>query len=142
MATINGKAYSFSKIAIVLGGVQLMTLSSIDYEVTQEKTNEYGNSPYPVLRGEGAKEFTASVELSFNEIQQLRKLSKELNPDGDGSLVDLPPFDILVMYDNGQELVRHKLLYCEFTKDGVSGSQGDTNLKYSLELAVGNIIFV
>ena len=142
MAIINGRSYSYSNIGIVIGGVQVITASAINYEVSQEKTNEYGLGPEPVLRGEGVKEYSASIELSFNEIQLLREKAKVLNPLSDGSLVDLPPFTIVVLYNNGEKIVRHKLLGCEFTKDGVSGSQGDTNLKYSLDLIVAKIEYV
>ena len=141
MALINGVAYSYSHIGITLAGMELVSASSINYEESQEKTNNYGLGAEPISRGYGTKEYTASVELTLGEAQILRDKAKELNPTGNGSLVDLPPFDIIVTFDNGVEFITHSLISCEFTKDGFSGSTGDTELKESFDLIVAAIRF-
>ena len=141
MAFINGIAYSYSNIAITLAGVQLATATSIEYKETQEKVNQYGLGEEPYGRGRGVKEYSGSLELSLGEAQKLREAVKKMKPESSGSLTDLPPFDIIVSFDNGEKLITHRLLFCEFTEDGVSGSQGDTELKYSLPIVIGKIIF-
>lgn len=141
MALINGIAYSYSHIGITLAGMEITSASTIDYEESQEKTNNYGLGENPISRGYGTKEFSASIELTLGEVQILRNKVKELKPTSNGSLTDLPPFDIIVTFDNGVGFITHNILGCEFTKDGFSGSQGDTELKKSFDLIVADIKF-
>jgi len=130
---INGTAFDFTQIIARIGGVPVASISSIDYEENQEKANNYGAGSRPVSRGRGAIEVTASMELSMNDIESIRDAAPN------GSLLAIPPFDIIIHYANPQNPRTHTLKNCEFTNDGISGSQGDTDLKKSLDLVVSHI---
>lgn len=132
---INGTAYDFAQIIVNILGVPVASVSSIEYEETQEKINNYGAGNRPVSRGKGAIEATATIEMSMNDIEAIRNVAL------DGSLLNVPAFDITVFFGNPQSPQTHVLKNCEFTNDGISGSQGDTDLKKSFELVVSHIKF-
>jgi len=132
---INGTAYDFAQIIVNILGVPVASVSSIEYEETQEKVNNYGAGNRPVSRGKGAIEATATIEMSMNDIEAIRNVAL------DGSLLNVPSFDITVFFGNPQSPQTHVLKNCEFTNDGISGSQGDTDLKKSFELVVSHIKF-
>ena len=132
---INGTAFDFAQIIVNILGVPVASVSSIEYEETQEKVNNYGAGNRPVSRGKGAIEATATIEMSMNDIEAIRNVAL------DGSLLNVPSFDITVFFVNPQSPQTHVLKNCEFTNDGISGSQGDTDLKKSFELVVSHIKF-
>ena len=131
---INGNSYTWQAVVVNILGQPLFSIKSINYEVSQEKTNNYGAGNLPVSRGRGAKEFSASMELAMDELVPLR------NAVG-GSLVDIPAFDITITYVNGAKTVTDVLKACEFVNDGIDASQGDGELVRSFDLMPANIIF-
>lgn len=132
---VNGQAYDYVSIEVLIDGVPLPSVKSITYETNQEKTNNYGTNAKPVSRGRGAKEFTASMEISMNDVEALRGAAPN------GQLVDIPPFDIIVAFGNVQNPVVHRLKMCEFVNDGVDGSQGDTDLSRTFDITPGDILY-
>ena len=132
---INGRAYDFAQIIVTILGVPVASVSAIDYEETQEKKNNYGAGNRPVSRGVGAIETSASIEMSMNDIEAIRKVAPN------GSLLQVPAFDITVFYGNPQNPVTHVLKNAEFTKDGISIGQGDTDAKYKFDLILSHIVW-
>ena len=130
---INGRAYSYVDITFVLLGVPLLSITSIDYEETQEKTNNMGTGNRPVSRGEGPIEANASMEISMNDSEALREIAPK------GSLLAIPAFDILVVFGNPQNVQTHVLKNAAFTSDGHSSTQGDTDLKKSFDLVISDV---
>lgn len=130
---INGTAYDFAQVILTIGNVPIASVSSIEYEETQEKVNNYGAGVRPVSRGKGQIEASATIEMSMNDIEAIRDSAV------DGSLLNIPAFDITVFFGNPQRPTTHVLKNCEFKNDGIGGSQGDTDLKKSFELVVSHI---
>ncbi len=135
MATtlVNGKSYSYVDIVMVVAGVPIFGVTGINYEETQEKTNNYGASIRPVSRGRGKKETSGDITLDMNEVEALRDAIPS------GSLLDIDPFDVQVSYLNAQKVVTHILKNCEFTNDGVGASEGDTNISKQFNLVMSHI---
>lgn len=130
---INGTAYDFAQVIVTIGNVPVASVSSIEYEETQEKVNNYGAGVRPVSRGKAQIEASATIEFSMNDVEAIRDTAV------DGSLLNIPAFDITVFYGNPQRPTTHVLKNCEFKNDGIGGSQGDTDLKKSFELVVSHI---
>ena len=130
---VNGRAFDFTQIIVNILNVPIISTTSIDYEETQEKINNMGTGNRPVSRGRGPIDSKATWEIAMNDIEALRAVAPN------GSLLQLPAFDIVVVFGNVQSPVTHTLKFCEFTKDGVSAKQGDTDLKMTFDLIVGEI---
>lgn len=137
---INGRAYDFAQINALINGVVVPSISSIEYSEDQKKENNYGSGDRPVSRGHGAIEAKAKLTMSMNDVEALRKSVIALG----GSLLKIPAFDIVVVYlhPTGANVVTHTLKNCEFLSDGVSGSQGDTDLKRDFDLVCSHITYL
>lgn len=132
---VNGQAYDYTQIVVNILGVEISGVSSINYTQEQPKTNNYGTGNNPVNRGRGAKECSASFELSMNEVEALRDIAPN------GSLLDIPSFDISVTFGNAQKVVTHTIKNAEFSNDGVETSQGDTDIRRTFDLTPSHILY-
>ena len=132
---VNGTAYSYADISLVVAGIPVFGVSSIAYDEEQAKENNFGVGDRPVSRGRGGIEPTASIEIDLDEAEKLRDASP------DGSMLALAPFDITVVYLNGVKTTTHILKNCEFKNNGVETSQGDTAIKKSFELALSHVVW-
>lgn len=130
---INGRAYDFAQIVCNVLDVPLMGITSVSYSETQEKTNNYGAGKWAVSRGHGVVEAEVSLDIHMNDIEALRDAAPN------GRLLDIPAFDITVTFLNENKVVTHTLKNCEFTSDGVEGSQGDTQLTRSFDLVCSHV---
>lgn len=134
---INGRSYDFAQIRAAILGVVVPSISSIEYSEEQKKENNFGAGDRPVSRGAGAIEAKGKLTMSMNDVEAIRKTVPN------GSLLSVPPFDVVVTYlhPTAANVVTHVLKNCEFTTDGVSGSQGDTDLKRDFELVLSHIVY-
>ena len=132
---INGRAFDFAQIIVNILGVPLAGIASVEYSESQEKVNNYGAGKNPVSRGHGAVEREVSLEIHMNDIEAIRTVAPF------GKLLNIPPFDITVTYLNGAVTVTHILKSCEFTTDGISASQGDTQISKSFDLVCADIVY-
>ena len=133
---VNGRAYDYVNIVLTILGVPIVSVSSINYLEEQEKTNNMGASNRPVSRGHGSIDSNGSIEVSMNDIEALRNVAP------DGSLLKIPSFDIVVTFLNSEHMVRnHVLRFCEFLDDGTETSSGDTDVKRTFGLIIGEVKF-
>ena len=130
---INGKAYDFTQIVVLIMGAPIPSVSSITYTEEQTKENNYGAGNRPVSRGKGAINASGSITLSMNDVEALRDVAT------DGSLLKIPAFDIQVSFLNEQKVVTHILKNCEFTDDGVESSQDDKDISRSFNLVISHV---
>ena len=130
---VNGQAFSYVQITPLFLGVPLVSMSSITYEEVQEKVNNMGTGNRPVSRGRGAIDASGSIELSMNDIEAMREVAPE------GSLLLLPASDFVLVFGNPQNVQTHVLKNLEFTNDGGTGTQGDTDLKLTLNFVISNV---
>ena len=130
---VNGIAFDYVQITPLFLGVPLVSMSSITYEEIQEKVNNFGTGNRPVSRGRGAIDASGSMELSMNDIEALREVAPN------GSLLLLPASDFVLVFGNPQNVQTHVLKNLEFTNDGVTGTQGDTDLKLTLNFVISDV---
>ena len=134
-ALVNGEAFSYVQIVPVYLGVPLVSMTSINYEETQEKVDNPGTGNRGVSRGRADIKSSGSIELSMNDIEALRDVAP------DGSILLLPSADFILVFGNPQNVQTHILKNLEFTNDGGSGSQGDVDLKFTLNFIISNVIY-
>lgn len=133
---INGKAYGHANIVPMIGGVVIHSLTAINYGETQEKENNFGIGTRPVSRGQGAiKPDEVSITISMNDVEVIRD-----NAPGK-SLLRISAFDIPVIYNNGQRVIRDVIKNCEFTTDGRESNVDDKDLTRTFTLICSHIEF-
>ena len=137
MATplINGVSYGWGNIQLVLFGVPVVGITKIDYKAKQTKENLYGAGYKPVSRGYGKYEYEGSIEIYTEEWKRIIAASPNRDP------LSIAPFDIEVVFA-GNRITPDKdsLKMCEFLENPLSSSEGDTSIKVSIPLIIGDIV--
>jgi hypothetical protein len=132
---INGQSYNYTQITINILGAPVFGVSAINYTAEQDKTNEYGQGENPVARGRGAKTYSGSIDLHMNEIENIRAVVASRD------MLDIPAFDIVIVFGNTQKVVVHTLKDVEFTSNPNEMAQGDTNITSSMNIIFSHIIY-
>ena len=68
------------------------------YKVSKTKANIHGRGKEPIARSKGRKEYEGSIKLLFREVMALEKAALS---QGGTDLTDLQPFDITIVYADG-----------------------------------------
>ena len=130
---VNGEAFSYVQITPLFLGVPLVSMTSITYEEVQEKVDNLGTGNRGISRGRAAIVATGSMELSMNDIEAMREVAPN------GSLLAIPASDFILIFGNPQNIQTHVLKNLEFTNDGGAGTQGDTDLKLTLNFIISDV---
>ena len=131
---INGVAYGWGNVQVILFGTPLTTITKIDYNHKQNKENIYGAGYEPVARGYGRVEYSGSIELKTDEWKSIIALAPNRNP------LNIPPFEIQVIM-GGTNVIPTKdvLKMVEFLENPLTTSEGDTSITVTIPLVIGTI---
>jgi hypothetical protein len=132
---INGVSYGWGNIQLVLFGVPVVGITKIDYKSKQNKENLYGAGYKPVSRGYGKYEYEGSIEIYTEEWKRIIAAAPNKDP------LSIAPFDIQVVF-LGDRVSPNKdvLKMCEFLENPLSSSEGDTSIKVTIPLIIGDIL--
>lgn len=133
---INGDAFDWASITFFFLGVNFKGVTEINYTKKREKKNNYAAGHEPSQRGRGRTEYEADITLEETEV---RRILNAL-PKGQ-SLVDVPPFQIVVSYMVGTTTYTDIIKNVEFVSEGVAVKEGDTTIARKLPLIVAGIDF-
>jgi hypothetical protein len=138
MATplINGINYAWAGVKVVLFGVPIVGITSIEYNAKQKKENNYGIGVEPVSRGYGNVEYDGSIEIYVDEWKRIIESSPNRNP------LAITPFDIQVLYGSNAIAPDQVdvLKSVEFMENPLTAKQGDTKLTVKIPLIIGAIV--
>lgn len=132
---INGEAYSWSQISLVLLGTPVVGITNVSYTEEQEMEENYGAGNRPVSRGYGKITTEGSITLYMTEVEALQDAVSS------GRLQDIPEFDIVVSYipNDSNRTKTHILRNCRFKNNGREIDQGATNITTELSLMISHI---
>lgn len=131
---INGVNYDYGTVQLVLFGITVNGVTSIEYNRKQKKENNYGGGYNPISRGYGLIEFDGKIELYQDVWKQIIASSPNRDP------LQIGPFDIPVVYGNSIATTTTDVLRaCEFMEDPFAGKSGDTKLMVTIPLIIGAI---
>lgn len=131
---INGIAYGFANITMVIASVPVIGITKISYNKKQTKENLFGAGPNPIARGYGNVEPEASVEMYMEEWERIIASSPDRDP------LKIPPFDIPIIFGNGINVTKHILKAAEFLENPIDSSQGDTSVKVTIPMIIADVI--
>ena len=106
------------------------------YKVSKTKANIHGRGKDPIARSKGRKEYEGSIKLLFREVMALEKGAIQ---QGGDDLTDIDPFDITLVYAEGDLISTHILNNVEVTEYELSMEQGDDFMEVELPISVGGI---
>lgn len=133
-AIVQGIAYSWANISVILFGVPLVGITSIEYKRKQKKDNNYGAGTQPVSRGYGQYEYEGSLELYLETWKAVIAGAPDRDP------MQIGPFDIPVTYSGqGVTTMKDTLMACEFIEDPLESKSGDTKILVKVPIIIGMI---
>jgi len=130
---INGEAYAFAQVAIVIRGQRIYGVTSVDYTQEENKGHNFGPGRYPVSRGYGEVDSNGNMDLDQDAVVKLTDMAPNRK------LFDMDPFDVVVTYRNQKRIVVDVLRECEFNNHNRSSSQGDTRNNSGFPLIIADI---
>ncbi len=131
---INGIEYTHADIIINLFGVPVVGVTAIDYSDSQDITGNHATGQHYVSVGFGAINPTASITLTFKEVQRLTAAAPL------GRIQNIPFFPIGVTYvTEAGDYVRHRLKNCKFKGRNPNSAVNNTQIEETLELFVADI---
>jgi hypothetical protein len=131
---INGVNYSWSNVKLVLFGVPVVGITSIEYKRKQKKDNNYGMGTEPISRGYGNKEYEGKITLYREEWNAIIAAATNRDP------LDISFFDIQVSFSGSRVATSTDVLRaCEFLEDPFTVGQGDTKIMVEIPLIIGMI---
>jgi len=134
---INGKSYEWADIVVNVLGLPIIGITNIEYEEKQGMENIYGAGRFPVSRGYGKVEPTAKMTMLMEELENIQAVAPL------GRIMDIPEFDIIVMYLDAANVTRkHVLKNVRFMNNKRAVSTGDTSIPVELELIVSHIQYL
>lgn len=131
---INGVSAVWTDIQVPFLGVPLTGVTAISWSEKQDKTNNYGIGSKPVSRGYGRKTYEGSITLLAEEYKNI------LAAAPNGSIADIPFFDLPILFINAQGLyMKYVLKAVDFTESGIDTKEGDTMIPVTLPFIFADI---
>jgi len=132
---INGNAYNWGSITVVMGGNPLFGISNINYSEEMTVVNYMNHSPFPSKQGYGNINVVASATLDQYEISILESVATNAR------IQNLPRFDIIVIFTPDNNLFRTLFIKnCKISTNGFDATQNDMNIETELNLNPTHII--
>jgi hypothetical protein len=131
---VNGKAYEWADIQIMILGVPFTGVTAIEYSEPQEMKNVMAAGRFPNSRIYGQVAPEAKITLLMSEVEAIQKVAPG------GRIQDIPEFDIPVMYlDTANLTVKHKLRNVRFTSNIRTSETGSDALSVEIPLVLSHI---
>lgn len=131
---VNGVNYSWGNISFVVFGRVIKGITEVSYDKDQKKENNYGAGTEPVSRGIGNAEYSASITIYRDEWLGIIALAPNQDP------TQIPAFDIPVVFGGTRVVAQTDILQaCEFTKDSLKATQGETKLLITVPIIIAGV---
>ncbi len=129
--SINGVKYAWEGITVNAPHGEMVDITDINYDETAEKEALYGKGKKPV--GYGKKNYSAKGKMTMRREEMLA-----WEKNAGKSLVDLPPFPIVVSYGaENQPTTTDVLRQCVITtKTGMGAAQGDPQVNVDVDFDI------
>lgn len=117
-------AFGWKDIDTIFMGNIPTFLQDLNYKAAQAKENGYGRGSKPVRRGRGPETFEISGTFGMEECVIIeRAIRAKYGPNV--KPYQVAPFDVIVTYDNGEDIVADIVKDFEFTEWNRGGAEGD-----------------
>lgn len=134
----NSTEYAWKDITVTAMGRTFERIMEVEYDVEEEKKYIMGRGKK--VRGiqGGNEKPSGSLSLGQSEIEAMIREAQKTNPNA--KLTDIS-FDVQVHYLKGTDLVKDRLIGCEFTKQPKSMKQGDSDMVVKLPIMMMDVAY-
>lgn len=131
---VNGKAYEWADIQLIILGVPFTGVTSIEYSEPQEMKNVMAAGRFPNARIYGQVTPEAKITLLMSEVEAIQKVAPN------GRIQDIPEFDIPVIYlDPNNVTVSHVIKNCRFTSNSRTSETGSDAITVEIPLVISHV---
>lgn len=124
---INGVASVWADILVSFLGTPLTGVRAIQYDVKQDKVNNYGAGTEPVSRGYGRRSYSGSITMLAEEWRNVIAAAPFSDP------TKIPFFDITVLFINASGTYMSVLLKAvDIMENNFSSKEGDTMIEITV----------
>jgi hypothetical protein len=137
---VNGIEYGWSSITVLIAGLPIAGITSLNYTASQESVNVYGRGSKPVARGVGNYTYEGDLTIHKSELESLMRAIQALGYD---DVLETPLFDIQVIYQRvgSASFSVDVIKNAQFTSVPMALSQGGAAIEVNLTFLPSNIIF-
>lgn len=129
-----GKVAGWNSLVTRILGRDLVGITAVEYDDSQEKENVYGAGSMPIGQGDG--NYTAKASITLTQEERLNLLDSI--PRGK-RIQDIDPFDQIVSYAYTSKIYKDVIRNCQFMNNGVAINQGDKTTSFKFDLIVTHI---
>lgn len=131
---VNGFSYSWASIEFAFASSPIITVQSIDYEVTNEIKWVYGTNPNPLSQTRGKITNTAKAKMLLAEFNLLVSALGQNDPTGNNAYGDVF-FDVNVTYsETGNNVISDTLRSCRVLTAKQSSAEGPEAIMVEFDL--------
>lgn len=131
---INGQQYDWSSIEVCVLDQIITGITSVSYDDSIGEESHYEIDGFPVFSKSNAYEAKASMTLNRDSINVILQVLSE-----DEELQNIPAFDIVVSYLNGDDIVTQVVRNCEFTTNSLLVNQENKKNEVAIDLICSHI---
>ncbi len=131
-----GSVYGFGDLELVLFGSTLVGFEGVEWKKVQKKDLIHGVGRESRGVGRGNIECSGSIDILWDELVKIIDFA----PNGD--ITSIPPFSMTVWFASTTLSPKRRVTLnnVEFTESPFKTTQGETSIKCSLPILVGNIL--
>lgn len=136
---INGREYSWADITLIVGGRDIVGVTSINYKATQDKTPLYGKGNKPIAIQTGNIGYEGDITILQSELNTMQELARATT--GNSSVLALN-LNAVVCYGDplkGDVMTVDRLFNIQFTETPKGMKQGDANMEIQLPFVCTDI---
>lgn len=127
--SFNSTEFAWKDLTVTAMGRTFERILDVDYDTEEEKKQIYGRGKK--VRGiqGGNEKPNGNLSLGQSEVEAMIREAQKTNPNA--KLTDIS-FDIQIHYVKGLDIVKDRIIGCEFTKMPKSLKQGDVDMVIKL----------
>lgn len=130
--------FQWKDIKVTMLGRTFERITDVTYEKEIEKKAIYGRGSKVKGVQQGNEKNTGDLTLGQSEVEAMLLAAKATNPMA--TILDLS-FDIQVQYQQGDDLIKDRIIGAQFTKLPKGMKQGDTDMNIKLPYIAEDILY-
>lgn len=132
----NSRTYSWPDVEVrLLGNPRpLVGITEISWKADSENQHHHGAGRQPVAYSLGKSTYSGSMKLHLDEVSALKKAV------GVSTMLDIPPFDIVISYVAGLKIMTETLVGVLINGEDHTSSSGGAVLEVSVSFTFAQVV--
>ena len=134
----NSTEFAWKDITVTAMGRPYERILEIEYDVEEDKKMIYGRGSKVKGIQPGRQKPSGTLTIGQSEFEAMLRRAQTTNPNA--TIRDMV-FDIQVHYQKGTDMVKDRLVGCEFTKSPKQMKEGDSDMVIKLPFMMMDVLY-